>query len=73
MLIFRDFIQVYVFITNHHLKAQTSDTADIMCFNVSKIRNTLRQIFSTIQSTPSVIIGFMTLLCNYLCDMGYFL
>ena len=28
---------------------------------------------NTIQSTPSVIIGFMTLLCNYLCEVGYFL
>ena len=33
----------------------------------------LRQIFSTIQNTPSVIIGFMTLLCNYLSEIGYFL
>ena len=28
---------------------------------------------STIQNTPSVIIGFMALLCHYLCEMGYFL
>ena len=32
----------------------------------------VRQILSTMQSTPSVVIGFMTLLCNYLCKMGYF-
>ena len=31
---------------------------------------TLKTIFSTIQNTPSVIIGFMTLLCNNLCEKG---
>ena len=33
----------------------------------------LKDIFSTIQNTPSVIIGFMTLLCHYLYEIGYFL
>ena len=32
---------------------------------------TYRQIFSTIQNTPPVIIGFMALFCNYQCEMFF--
>ena len=38
-----------------------------------KVLNLKDKIFPTIQNAPSVMIGFMTLLCHYLCEMGYFL